>query len=109
MAVRTTNFTAIGIKSKGKTAAKLVDGIINATPNIDPPSIAAGAQATAAVTVNGAVFGDYVMVSAPYDLQGVGAHGYVSAANTVTVLLKNGTAAAVDLPPGTWKIKVLKG
>lgn len=104
-----TNFDAIGLKQYGKEAVTLITEVINATPNIDPPSIAAGAQATAAVTVNGAAFGDYVMVSAPYDLQGVGAHGYVSAANTVTVLLKNGTAAAVDLPAGTWKIKVLKG
>lgn len=104
-----TIFSALGLKAKGKLKQLLFSEVLNATATIDPPSIAASGQATAPVTVTGAALGDYVLVAAPYDLQGVGAHGYVSAANTVTVLLKNGTAAAVDLASGTWKIKVLKG
>lgn len=79
-----------------------------ATPTIDPASIAAGAQATTTVTVQGAKLGDFAMATAPYDLQAVGLHAYVSAANTVTILLKNGTAGAVDLASGVWTVKVFR-
>lgn len=100
----TTSFTGLALG-----ATDLFTSVINVTSTIDPPSIAAAGQATANVTVPGAALGDFVMVAAPYDLQAVGVHGYVSAVDTVTVLLKNGTAGAVDLASGTWKIKVLKG
>lgn len=39
-------------------------------------------------TVTGAEFGDFVEVSAPYDLQGMRASAYVSAANTIKILLE---------------------
>lgn len=100
----TTSFTGLALG-----ANDLFTAVLNATSTIDPPSIAAAGQATAAVTVTGAALGDLVMVAAPYDLQAVGVHAYVSAADTVTILLKNGTAGAIDLGSGTWKIKVLKG
>lgn len=95
-----------GLQVGGQT---LTLAVLNATATIDPPSIATAGQALASVTVAGAALGDIVLPAAPYDLQGVGIHAYVSAANTVTLLLKNGTAAAVDLASGIWKFKVLKG
>lgn len=76
----------------------------------DPASMAAGAgQSSAALTVTGAAFGDFVHVAAPYDLQGVTCTGYVSATNNVVIRLHNGTAATVDLASGSWKVRVVKG
>lgn len=79
-----------------------------AKPTIDPASIASGAQATTTVTVPGAKLGDFAMAAAPYDLQGLSVHPYVSAADTVTLVIKNGTAGAVDLASGVWTVKVFR-
>lgn len=94
------------------TAAQLnaLAGSVTGTTTFDPASLAAGAGTTSsAITVTGAALGDYVLVSAPYDLAGVLATAYVTAANTVKITLLNTTGAAVDLASGTWKIRVLKG
>jgi hypothetical protein len=72
----------------------------------DPPSIAAGASASTTVTVTTAKLGDTVKVSPPYTINGLGVSGYVSAANTVTIVLNNNTGGAVDLVSGTWKVYV---
>lgn len=72
----------------------------------DPTSIAAGASLTRTVTVTTANIGDLVKVSPPYSLQGLGVSAYVSAANTVTIVLNNNTGGAVDLPSGTWKVYI---
>jgi len=64
----------------------------------DAPSIAAGASATTTVTVTGAALGDFVSaISLGVSSAGLVITGYVSAANTVTVVLYNPTGAAVDL------------
>lgn len=86
----------------------LRDQIIGVTTvTIDPPSLANNSGVTsAAITVTGAAFGDSVDVCAPYDLQGIIASGYVSAANTVRVRLQNATGGAIDLTSGTWKVVV---
>lgn len=54
----------------------------------DPGALLPGQGATApTITVTGAALGDYVLVSAPYDLQTMIARAYVSATNTVTLRL----------------------
>lgn len=65
-------------------------------------------ETSAAITVTGAALGDFVMVAAPYDLQGITCNGYVSAANTVKIRLQNETGGPIDLASGTWKVKVIK-
>lgn len=73
----------------------------------DPASLAAGATATTTVTVPGARPGDFVHASfttatiLPFIAQ-------VSAQDTVTVVLWNRTAAAVDVPAGTVRVRVVK-
>lgn len=75
----------------------------------NPPSIAAGGTATTTFTFTGAVIGDRIEVSAPYDLQGLMMSAYVSAADTVTVVLFNPTAGAIDLANNTgWRAKRFK-
>lgn len=105
-----TNFTSLGLKQPGADPITLFSAVLNATTTFDPASLATvtGLLSTG-ITVTGASLGDYVLVSAPYDLAGVTAIGYVSAANTVKIALFNTTAGTVDLASGTWKIKVLKG
>lgn len=73
----------------------------------DPPSIAANTGVTTTVTVPGAALGDIVTgVSFSLDLQGLSVTGWVSAADTVSVRMFNGTAAAIDLASGTLWVRV---
>lgn len=75
----------------------------------NPGNLVDGAGETSSgITVTGASLGDFVLFSAPYDLQGITATGYVSASNTVTIRLQNETGGAIDLASGTWKVVVLK-
>lgn len=74
-----------------------------------PGSVAAGAQVTTTVVVTGAALGDPVIgASLSASLAGQQLTGYVSAANTVTVVLRNGTAGAIDLASPTLRVQVLK-
>src|SRR5690606_25563154 len=78
---------------------------LQGTVTWDPAEIAAGASVTTTVTVTGATTGNsnLVLVGAPYSLQGLTVTGYVSAANTVTIVVANLTGAPVNLGSGTWK------
>ena len=74
-----------------------------------PGTLADGAGATSAsITVSDAVFGDFVLVSAPYDLHGVQATAYVRASGSVAIRLHNATGASVSLASGTWRVRVVK-
>ena len=75
----------------------------------DPASLVDGAGETSTgITVTGAVFGDLVLVGAPYDLQDCTVTGYVQAADTVEVRLQNESGGVRDLASGTWKVVVLR-
>jgi hypothetical protein len=74
----------------------------------NPGSLADGAGETSSgITVTGAALGDFVLVSAPYDLQDITVTGYVQAADTVEIRVQNESTGTVDLASGTWKIKVI--
>lgn len=104
-----TNFTALGLKRAGSRPTTLFSAVFNGTATIDPASLIDGAGATATITVTGAALGDYAMVVAPYDLQGLTVTAYVSAANTVSIRIQNETGGTIDLASGTWKAKALRG
>lgn len=74
----------------------------------DPGSLADGAGETKQLTVTGAVLGDFVLVSAPYDLEDCVATAYVQAADTVEIRLQNESTGTRDLASGTWKVRVVK-
>ena len=75
----------------------------------DPANLVDGAGETSnSITVTGAALGDYVVVAAPYDLQGMICSGYVSASNTVKIRVQNESGGAIDLASGVWKVKVTK-
>jgi|SRR5882672_378955 len=75
------------------------------TATWDPASVPAGQSVTTTVTVAGAALGDKPDVWSNISLSGCQLTGYVSAANTVTVVLANPTTAAVDL--GSMTLSVL--
>lgn len=75
----------------------------------DPGSLSDGdGETSSGIAVTGAAFGDFVLVAAPYDLQGLTCTGYVSAANTVKIRLQNESGGSVDLASGNWKVRVLR-
>lgn len=75
----------------------------------NPASLNDGAGETStSITVTGAALGDYVVVSAPYDLQDMTVTGYVTATDTVEIRLQNESTATVNLAEGTWTVRVYK-
>lgn len=80
----------------------------NASLVYNPANILHTRSETTTVAVAGAVLGDFVLVSFSLDLQGLSLTGYVSAADTVTVVFNNLTAAAVDLAEGTLYVRVIR-
>jgi hypothetical protein len=73
-----------------------------------PPSLTAAAQTMVTLGMAGAELGDPVVVSFSQDLRGLQMTAYVGARNRVTVVLRNGTAGAVALPPGRLVLQLLK-
>lgn len=93
----------------GTAWGNLATPFLETTTTYDPPSLTTGSGTTsAAITLTGAVLGDYVLVAAPYDLQGIMATAYVSAADTVRIRLHNITGSTIDLASGSWKLRVVK-
>ncbi len=82
--------------------------LLTGTATWDPPSVAAGAQTMTTLTVNQAAVGEPLFVGFDKDLQGMQLTGYVSAAHTVTVVMRNGTGGAIDLTGGTVRADVRK-
>ena len=76
--------------------------------NINIASIANGATHTETVTVSGADQGDFVQASFGGDISGLEVTAYVSATNTVKLLLRNNTGGSVDLSSGNWRFLVTK-
>lgn len=74
----------------------------------DPPNVSINNQQSTTVTVTGAAVGDPVALGFSQDLQGMLLTGYVSAADTVTVILRNGTGGGIDLASGTLRAVVDK-
>ena len=91
----------------GSTAQ--ISGWLTGTAALDFASIAAGSEAELTLTVTGAANGDAVYLGAPSAIEaGVGWSGYVSAADTVTVRLRNDTAGAIDPASATWRAAVIQ-
>ena len=87
----------------------IVGNQIIGSVSYNPPSIAAGASTSTTLTVTGAALGDFVdMISFSLDAQLINFSGYVSSANTVTVVLTNNTGGTIDLGNGTLRVIVNK-
>ena len=85
-----------------------LDTVFYAEGTIDPPSLGDGTGTTRNITVQGVSLGDFALVSAPYSLQGVTVTAYVSANDTVAVLIQNESGGTVDLASGIWRSIVIR-
>lgn len=104
-----TTLNELAYKDSSGVVHPLYYTVLNTTTTYDPPSLTSGTgDISSGISIAGAALGDYVMLSAPYDLQGITATAYVSAVNTVKITLYNGTGGTIDLASGTWKVRVIK-
>ncbi len=89
--------------------ASKVHTVLKASASLDFGSVAAGSEASLTVTVEGARQGDAVLVTPPSTLNTglVVSKAYVSADDTVTVVVYNPTAAAIDPAAATFVVVVL--
>lgn len=95
------------LNASGRIPASQV--MLTATATLDFASIAAGAVGTLTATVTGAATGDFAVAAPPGNLTaGLVFCAFVSAANTVTIRIVNGTAGAIDPASATWGITVFK-
>ena len=72
-------------------------------------TIGDGSSATFTGTLTGAAIGDYSINAAPYTLQGCVATSYVSATDTITVVISNTTGGSKTFAStSTWRVRVIK-
>lgn len=95
-----------GVTVDTDTNAVARAGLLSGSVVFDPPNILAGGTTATTVTVTGAALGDFAQASFSLSLGGLTMTAYVSAANTVTVVLHNPTAGAINLGSGTLRARV---
>lgn len=92
------------------TEVPLPRGSLRASATLDFGSISAGAEAELTVTVTGAVAGDVVSVGPPAAVEaGLSWCAFVSAADTVTLRVRNDTGSAIDPAAAAWSVRVTRG
>lgn len=89
-------------------AESLKRGEAVVTATITPASIAAGAATAFAATVNGVAAGDFVSVSGATGVAAYAVSAYVSAANTVQVVILNPSAGALTPSNSTYLLRVTR-
>jgi hypothetical protein len=80
---------------------KLPSARLSGSATYDPPNLGAGATTTTTVAVPGATLGWDASAAFSLSLSGLAMTAYVSAADTVTVVLFNPTGAPINLAAGT--------
>jgi len=108
-----TNAGGVTLSNPGNISNLYIDGCPGLTPLYgsvvwDPPAIGTGTSAFTFLTIVGAAVGDAVIVSATTDLLGLSLYGYVSAVNTVTLVLANVGGGSTNLPSMTVRVRVEK-
>ena len=86
-----------------------VGKVLTGSKTYDAASVASAGSTSTTVTVTGAALGDFVTgIALGVSAGGLTVTGYVSAADTVTVVLANNTAGAIDLASTTLAVRVRK-
>ena len=104
-AVQAQNLIATNIAAAATKIAAAFP-VLYSSKTWDPPSLTAGATETTTVTVAGAALGMPAQCAFSLDLQAQIMTAYVSAANTVTVVLYNVTSGTINLSSGTLTVAV---
>lgn len=99
-----------GVPVSGSTAGnKICVGLVAPASIVyDPPNLPKGTQTMVSVPVPGVAVGDVVCAGFSQDLQGLQLTAYVSAADTVVCVLRNGTNGNVNLGSGILSVKMLR-
>lgn len=94
----------------GDAVNDYVDGrILSTTASLNFGLIGAGSVGVQTVTLTGAVANDAVMLGPPAALEsGLISAGRVSASDTISIRLFNGTAAGIDPVAATWRVTVIR-
>ncbi len=72
----------------------------------DPSSLSTLTQTSTTITCPGVSLGDFVVLSNSVSSALVTITAYVSAANTVTILVFNGSSGTIDLGSATYRVRV---
>ncbi|MHA2069288.1 MAG: hypothetical protein ACXABY_33425 [Candidatus Thorarchaeota archaeon] len=80
---------------------------MHGSETFDATSLVDGAQETEDMTVTGAALGDYVLVSLGVDIVDLYITATVTAADTVTVVLRNESTGTIDLASATLRVLVI--
>jgi hypothetical protein len=86
------------------TAAQVLNGSVASATY----SVAANLQTPVTITVTGAALGDFALASSSVSTTTLQLTASVTAANTVTVILKNTTASAISLTSAIIRARVWK-
>lgn len=86
------------------TAAQVLNGNVASATY----SVAANSQTPVTITVTGAALGDFALASSSVSTTTLQLTASVTAANTVTVILKNTTASAISLTSAIIRARVWK-
>lgn len=98
-----------GYKANMNSIDAAIGEILTGSKTHDFGNLADGAQEITTVTVTGAALGDFVeAVSLSVSLAGGTLTAYVSAADTVSVLLQNESGGALNLASATIRVRVRK-
>jgi len=96
-------------RARLETLFKIIAAELNPLANelsFSSSAPATGAQSTQTITVTGAMPGYPVQVTYDKDLQGLDLTAYVSAPDTVKVVMRNDTGGAVTLAAGKFRVYV---
>lgn len=110
--------TTSGLTTSGNTNTVIVNNTVDSelawadlkgSATVDPGNLVAGAGANSTVTVTGAAMGDVVVGVSFSSIQaGIMLTASVTAADTVTVRIRNDSGGAIDLASGTLRAYVNK-
>jgi hypothetical protein len=89
-------------------AESLKRGEAVVTATITPASISAGAATAFTATVNGVASGDHISVSGDTGVAAYAVAAYVSAANTVKVVISNPSGGALTPSNSTYLLRVTR-
>jgi len=98
-----------GVTATAAEINTVCDSVLTDSFTWNPGAIPPDSSETKADSLSGAALGDFVLVSAPYDLQDAQVTGYIQSASLIEYVIKNTSAAdTLDLASGTWKAKVIR-
>lgn len=105
-----TNSYPIIVESLTDNITKEYDLVQNlsGTVAIDPNGVPSSGGIIVNISYTGVEVGDFIVVSPPYDLQGLHYSASVSASNNIKLVLFNPTVAEINLAYGLWKVKIIK-